>query len=107
MPDFLNLTADFFERMVNPAYGATVNEEYGLRLAALLSDERARSLLAHEVAQLSDPNTLTAHGWLWLLSYTRSNSIALSPDLLLQLAERWSSVSMLVAVIDAATLDEE
>ena len=39
MSSLLELAAEFFDRMTNPAYGAEVNEEYALRLASLLDEE--------------------------------------------------------------------
>lgn len=107
MPDLLSLASDFFERMANPAYGSVVNDEYALRLGALLTDERTQSFFAREAERLSDPDALTAYGWLWFLGYARARSLRLSDELLLRLAERWSSVPMLVTVIDVATGDEE
>lgn len=103
MSQVLALASDFIERMINPAYGIRVNEEYSLRFAELLSTEGFEDLLRSEVAQLKSPETLSQHGWLWVLGWARSKKISIDETLLLQLTESWSSIFMQVAAIDLAT----
>jgi hypothetical protein len=103
MSDVLKLAADFIERMSNPGYGIRVNEDYALRLGSLLATEGFDGLLRREIAQIRDTDTLSPHGWLWLLNWARAKGIRLDDKLLLHLAEMLSSVFMQVVVIDVAT----
>lgn len=103
MSRVLALASDFIERMSNPAYGIRVNEDYALRFAALLSSDGFDGLMREEVTQLQDPETLSAHGWLWLLNWARSKEMSLNGELLLQLTTKFTNVFMQVAVIDLAT----
>lgn len=103
MSQVLALASDFIERMSNPTYGISVNEDYSLRFAALLSSKGFDDLLRREIAQLRDPETLSPHSWLWLLSWARSKEISLDEKLLLHLTENLSSIFMQVATIDLAT----
>lgn len=104
MSHILPLASDFIERMSNPSYGIRVNEDYSIRLGTLLSSEGFEHELLREIEQLRDPEALTPHGWLWLLSWTRAKGASLDGKLLLHLAESFSSVFMQAAVIDLATL---
>jgi hypothetical protein len=99
----LSLASDFMERMSNPAHGIRVNEDYALRFAALQSSDGFEELLRREIEQLEEPDTLSPHGWLWLLSWARSKNIPLNERLLFGLAESFSSVFMQVTIIDLAT----
>jgi hypothetical protein len=103
MSRVLALASDFIERMSNPAYGVRVNEDYSMRFADLLSSEGFADLLSSEIEELKDPDTLSPHGWLWLLSWARSRKIRLDGKLMLDLTESLSSVFMQVATIDLAT----
>jgi len=105
MSALLTLASDFIERMANPAYGIRVNEDHALRFATLLNSEGFVSLLQEEAKQLHSTDSLTPHGWLWLLTWARSQGDQLNGELLLNLADTWSSVFMQASVIDAATMD--
>lgn len=39
MSILLSLSADFIDKMSNPAYGSMINEEYALKLGQLMKDE--------------------------------------------------------------------
>ncbi len=103
MSHILTLASDFIERMSNPAYGIKVNEDYSLRFATLLSSEGFDKMLREEAKEVTNPDTLTPHGWLWLLGWARSKDIELNPKLLLHLTQHWSSVFMQVLAIELAT----
>jgi len=103
MSQVLALASEFIERMSNPAYGIRENEDYTMRFGALLASEGFDTMLRREVAQIKDPDSLSPHGWLWLLSWARSNEIPFDERLLLHLTENLSSVFMQVAAIDVAT----
>lgn len=103
MSEILTLASEFIERMANPAYGTAVNEEYSLRFAELLSRDRLPGLLREEAQRVTDVNALGGHGWLWFLNWARANDLRLHETLLLDLADRWSSVFMQVLIIDVAT----
>lgn len=105
MSRFLTLASDFIERMTNPAFGIRVNEEHALRFATVLESEGGRSFLENEAKQLFSSDSLTAHGWMWLLTWARSVQIELDEKLLLSLADTWSSVFMQTLVIDVATMN--
>jgi hypothetical protein len=105
MSPFFVLASDFVERMANPAYGIRVNEDHALRFATLLEREEVRSRLREEALELSSPDSLTPHGWLWLLTWARSRRVQLNEELLLDLADTWSSVFMQTLTIDVATID--
>jgi hypothetical protein len=103
MSHILTLASDFIERMSNPAYGIRENEEYSLRLGALLSSDGFDRMLIDEIKEITNPAALTPHGWLWLLNWARAREVRLNEKLLLQLSESFSSVFMQVAVIDIGT----
>jgi hypothetical protein len=103
MSEILTLAADFIDRMSNPAHGIAVNEEYSLRFAQLLGQERTFSILRDEAARVRDVNTLSAHGWFWFLNWARGHELELNGELLLDLSDRWASVFMQVLIIDVAT----
>lgn len=103
MSQVLTLASEFIERMSNPAYGIRENEDHTMRFGALLASEGFEDLLRREVAQIRSPESLSPHGWLWLLNWARSQDIALDDKLLLHLTENFSSVFMQVAAIDVAT----
>jgi hypothetical protein len=107
MSPFFTLAYDFIERMSNPAYGIRVNEDHALRFATLLESEGGITRLENEAKELSSSDSLTPHGWLWLLTWTRAQRIELNQELLLTLADTWSSVFMQVLVIDVATMSAE
>ena len=105
MKSILVLASDFLERMSNPAYGARLNEEYALRFAQLLEGERGEleSRLGSEIRLLDDPEALTPHAWLWLISWARAKGVALDPKLALDLFSRWSSTALRAAIVEVAT----
>ncbi len=103
MSQVLALASEFIERMSNPAHGIIDNEDYAMRFGALLKSEGFEKMLGHEVALMRDPDSLSPHGWLWLLGWARSKAIVLDETLLMRLSERLSSVFMQVSVIDVAT----
>jgi|KBSMisStaDraftv2_1062788.scaffolds.fasta_scaffold126384_2 hypothetical protein len=107
MSGLLALASDFIERMTNPVYGVHVNEDYGLRFAALMETDNFRAVLSKEVSELKSTDALTSHGWIWLLSWALSQSLDLDQHLLLNLARRWSNPFMQIPVIDLATIQAE
>jgi hypothetical protein len=107
MADLLMLGAEFFDRLSNPAYGIRTNEDYSLRLASLLDSDGFGDFVRQEVARMRDPDSLTVHGWLWLLTWARANDARISAALLFDLVRRWSSVFMQVLIVDLATWDEK
>lgn len=74
MSILLGLARDHLDRMANPAYGSAVNEEYSLRLAALLQREGVGNELEAEMHSLRDAGLLTSHGWMWFLGSARRSS---------------------------------
>lgn len=107
MADLLMLGAEFFDRLSNPAYGIRTNEDYSLRLASLLDSDGFGDFVRQEVARMRDPDSLTVHGWLWLLTWARANDARIPAGLLFDLVRRWSSVFMQVLIVDLATWDEK
>lgn len=107
MSHVLAIASDFIERMANPGYGIRMNEDYAIRFGTFLSSENFNVLLRHEIEEIKDEHALTPHGWLWVLGVARANGIDLDDDLLLNLAEEFSSVFMQVLVIDLATRHSE
>jgi len=105
MSDLLFLASDYIERMSNPVYGVSMNEDYGLKLATLLRREGFEASLTEEIRSLRDPNTLTSFGWLWLFGWARARNIALDEDLLIALYEEWSSEFIKAAIVELATQD--
>jgi hypothetical protein len=101
MSSLLELAADFFDRMANPAHGAQVNEEYALRLAALLDGE-LESRLTEEARRLSDAQALTPHGWMWVLGWSKAHEVRLDDALLTALCEQWESSTFKAMVIENA-----
>jgi hypothetical protein len=103
MSEILILARDYIERMANPVYGSSVNEEYSIRFATLLSLDGFESRLNEEISGLKDRNTLTSYGWLWLLEWAKSRQISLDEELLVGLFEEWSSVFVRSDIVDVAT----
>ena len=103
MSEILTLARDYIERMANPVYGSSVNEEYSIRFASLLSLDGFESRLNEEISSLEDRNTLTSYGWLWLLEWAKSRRITLNEELLVGLFEEWSSVFVRSDIVDVAT----
>lgn len=103
MSQVLALASEFIERMSNPAYGIRENEEYSMRFGVLLTSEGFDDMLRRELVQLKDPESLSPHGWLWLLNWARSKEIPLNEKLLMHLTENLSSVFMQVLAVDLAT----
>jgi hypothetical protein len=103
MSQVLMLASEFIEHMSNPAYGILENEDYAMRFSSLLASEGFEDMLSKEVLKLKDPESLSPHGWFWLLNWARSKNIRLDDKLLLDLSESLSSVFMQVVIIDVAT----
>jgi hypothetical protein len=103
MSDLLFLASDYIERMANPVYGTSMNEDYALKFATLLSREGFEERLNEEMKTLTDRETLTSYGWLWLFGWARSRDIDLNEDLLFDLYEEWSSVFVRAEIVDLAT----
>src|SRR5687767_10586038 len=103
MSSLLALARDHLDRMSNPAYGAAVNEEYSLQLAALLQQEGVRSQLRQELQSIRDADELTSHGWMWVLSWAQSERLTLHDDVLLAVFDRWSNVFLKAAVLEVGT----
>lgn len=103
MSNVLALAADFIERMANPGYGIRVNEDYAMRFGSLLETKDLEELLRKEISTITNPESLSPHGWLWILGWARSRGIRLDEKLLLRLVELSSDVFMQVVVIDIAT----
>lgn len=104
MTGFLSLARDFIEHMANPRYGLGVNEEYSIRFGQLMRSEGFREQLTSEIRDVRARDTLTTHGWLWLIGWCRSNHISLSDDILHELFDEWSSVFVKAEILSVATL---
>lgn len=103
MSEVLTLASDFIDKMSNPSYGIHVNEDYSLRFAKLIENNEFVGPLVTEIRRLRDVNTFSPYGWLWILNWARSKRINLNSTLLLDLTEKWSSISMQALVIEVAT----
>jgi hypothetical protein len=105
MNALLTLASEFIERMSNPAYGVLVNEDYAIRFAEVLDSEGStfERTLKREAKSLTSTDALTAHGWMWLLSWARSRRLTLSNKLLLEITDKWTSVPMQSLAIEIAT----
>ncbi len=103
MSELLTFARDYIERMSNPVYGYSVNEDYATRFATLLRSEGFEKRLNQQIRGLRDRNTLTSYGWLWLLEWTKSRRIDLSEELLMDLFEEWSSVFVRCDIVDVGT----
>ena len=103
MSSVLALARDFIERMCNPVFGLSTNEEYSLQFGQLLQTEEFGEQLRRDVESLQDPGEMTSHGWIWLLGWARANRVVLENELLVKLFDQWSSVFMKAAIIDLAT----
>ena len=69
MSGVLALVDDFIERMSNPAYGLSVNEEYAQRLSDAFAREGDRALLMAEVRRLEGVGALSMATWAWILTF--------------------------------------
>ena len=109
MNTFFTIAADFIDRMANPAHGVLVNQDYSLQFAELLSAEEDSidPTLRREAKRLADADVLSANGWLWFLTWARSESIALREDLLLNITQKWSSVFIQTLAIEIALENAE
>lgn len=109
MNAFFTIAADFIDRMANPAHGVLVNQDYSIKFAELLDAEEdsLRSNLHREAKILDDAGVLTANGWLWFLTWARSESIPLRKDLLLRITQKWSSVFIQTLAIEIALENAE
>ncbi len=71
MKAFLGLSADFIERMANPAHGEGVNQDYSARFADLLRrDERLPGLLSAADLSGADTDLLSMQSWIWYLKWS-------------------------------------
>jgi len=102
MSEILVLARDYLERMANPIYGASTNEDYAIRFAMLMRSEGFEERLNKEISEIADRTTLTSHGWHWVLGWAKSRRLDLSEDLLVELFEEWSSVFLRADIIDLA-----
>jgi hypothetical protein len=103
MSDLLFLARDYIERMANPVYGTSTNEDYALKFGTLLIKEGFEARLNEEIRSLTDRDTLTSYGWLWLFRWARSRDIDLREELLVDLYDEWSSVFVRAEIVDLAT----
>jgi hypothetical protein len=103
MSPLFYLASDFIERMSNPRYGTRENEEYALKFAAFLRNKGFEDILGVEAGRISDVNTLTPYGWLWLLGWARSENVHMNEKLLLELMEQWQSRFTMALIIEVAT----
>jgi hypothetical protein len=103
MSDLLILARDYIEKMANPVYGFTINEDYSIRFARLLERDGFENLLTGEIREVHDRDALTSYGWLWLMGWAKSRSIDLSEALLLELFDEWSSVFIKCTILELAT----
>jgi hypothetical protein len=91
MSILLTLTSDYVDKMMNPIYGITVNEDYGIKFANLLESDGFTSKLNEEIESLDDANSLSHFGWIWLFEWANSKGIKLNEDLLVEQFYRWSN----------------
>lgn len=103
MNGVLALARDYIERMSNPIYGLSTNEEYSADFGQLLRSEEFVDQLRQDMQTLKDPIEMTSHGWVWLLGWARANHVPLQHELLIRLFDEWSSVFVKTAVVDLAT----
>jgi hypothetical protein len=92
--------------MANPVHGFSTNEDYSIRFGRLLESEGFEDQLRQEVERLRDLDTLTSHGWLWLIGWAKSRRIRIHDSLLLALFDEWASVFVKSEIVDVATQDE-
>lgn len=102
MTGVLALTNEFIERVMNPAFGSQINDDYSMRLGELMADPRSESLLESEVERLTRVDDLSAHTWLWLLKQDVAKR-RLSHQLLADLCLAFQAPAFRVLVIDCAT----
>lgn len=107
MAALLTLAADFIEKVSNPSYGRLINEEYSMKLGQLMNEEGFKDTLRREIETTTDVNTLSSHGWIWLIQWCRINEIKLPAELSLRLVQRWSNVFVQASIIDLATYDTD
>lgn len=102
MTAILALTRDFIERMANPAYGGVANEEHSLRFAQSMRDERFRRLFTDEVRSIRIVDTLTSHGWLWLVGWAKANAVEMDVSVLAVVYDEWASVFLKKEIVELA-----
>jgi hypothetical protein len=107
MSGLLNLAADYIERMANPVFGISTNEDYAIKFGKLLESEGFGTQLRKEVEALKDPDALSSHGWLWLFEWAKSTNTNLDPSLLQQLFHEWASPFARAEIIRLATRNYE
>ncbi|WP_328323934.1 hypothetical protein OHA70_31990 [Kribbella sp. NBC_00382] len=101
MSGILRLANEFIERMMNPAYGQVINDEYSMMLGDLLADGEDVERLLSEAHRLSRVDELSAYTWTWLLTLPGTEN-QLSKELLLELGQQFQAPAFRVAVIDCA-----
>jgi hypothetical protein len=104
MSGLLRLANDFVERMMNPAFGPLVNDDYSMRLGELLADERSSEMLLAEARRLNRVDELSAHTWLWLLTLPGPKA-PLSDDILLRLCQELRAPAFRVTVLNCVFRD--
>lgn len=105
MSALLTLARDYIERMANPVFGITMNEDYAIKFGTLLGAEGFESQLQREIRALKDPDVLSSHGWLWLFEWAKSTHTDLNQELLLRLFHRWTNPIVMAEIILLATRD--
>ena len=103
MSSLFTLAADYIERMANPAFGITTNEDYAIKFGKLLESEGFESRLREEIRALKDPEALSSHGWLWLFDWAKSTGADLDQELLLTLFRKWASPFVRAEIVQLAT----
>jgi hypothetical protein len=103
MSSLLSLAADYIERMANPVFGITTNEDYAIKFGKLLESEGFESQLRGEIRALKEPEALSSHGWLWLFDWAKSTGADIDQELLLHLFRKWSSPFVRAEIVQLAT----
>ncbi len=103
MSTVLALARDFIERMSNPVFGLSVNEEYSLEFGQLLQSEEFAEQLRQDIQSLERPGEMSSHAWMWLIGWARSNRVTLRDNLLVELFDQWSSVFVKATILDLIT----
>lgn len=107
MSTLLTLARDYIERMANPVYGVTTNEDYAIKFGKLLESEDFKVQLQEEIESLTEKDTgvLSSHGWLWLFDWAKSTGAKLDQELLLLLFHEWVSPFVKAEIVQLATRD--
>jgi hypothetical protein len=100
MSGLLRLANEFIERMMNPAYGPLVNDDYSMRLAEFLADDSNTETLMYEAERLSRIDDLSAHTWMWLIGLPEART-RIDRDLLRDLCLEFEAASFRATIIDS------